>query len=323
MSLDPKAQKFLQEQAAQAAANPQPPFDRMTSEAVRRLLNGILLTLDGAPSPVAKVEERTIPGPAVAIPVRIYTPPGESPFPALIYFHGGGWVVGNLDTHDVCCRDLANGARCIVVSVDYRLSPENKFPAAADDAYAAALWVAEQASALGVDSNRIAVGGDSAGGNLATVACLMARDRGGPALIYQVLIYPVTDFNLDTPSYRENAEGYYLTREKMAYFWNQYLANQADGAHSYASPLRRVDLRGLPPALVVTAGYDPLRDEGETYARRLEEAGVAVTLARYQDMIHGFLLMGRFLEQARTLREECARHLRQAFARGSAAVTAS
>jgi acetyl esterase len=231
----------------------------------------------------------------------------------LVYFHGGGWVVGTLDTHDTCCRALAVGAGCAVVSVDYRLAPEHKFPAAAEDAYAATCWVAEKGESLGVDPARIAVGGDSAGGNLATVVCLMARDRRGPELCHQLLVYPVTNYSFDTPSYRENADGYYLTHEKMVYFWNQYLPDEASGRNPYASPLQAPDLGDLPPALIITAGYDPLRDEGEAYANRLRSAGVTVRLSCYESMIHGFLIMGARIDQTRAVREEAARALRVAF----------
>ena len=216
MTLDPKAQIFLERLAAEAAAaGPQPPLAERPSESVRRSFNALLSTFDHPPNPVARIDQLKIPGPAGSIPARMYIPEGKGPFPVLVYFHGGGWVIGTLDTHDTCCRELARSAGCAVLSVDYRLAPEHKFPAAAEDAYAATCWVAGQGGSLDIDPTRIAVGGDSAGGNLAAVVSLMARDRSGPRLCYQALVYPVTNYSFATASYRENADGYYLTREKM------------------------------------------------------------------------------------------------------------
>ena len=249
------------------------------------------------------------------ITVRAYSPGGPGPHPVLVYYHGGGWVIGDLYTHDGLCRSLTNAARCAVVSVDYRLAPESKYPVAAEDSYAALTWVVANAARLGIDPRRVAVGGDSAGGNLATVVALMARDRRGPALVHQVLIYPVTDHDLDTPSYIENATGYVLTREGMRWFWNHYLAREAQGREPHASPLRAPSLAGLPPALVITAECDPLRDEGEAYAARLRDAGVPVTLTRYTGMFHGFVRMTRILDKARTALDEIAGSLQKAFAR--------
>src|SRR5262249_5257951 len=219
------------------------------------------------------------------------TPAGDGPLPLLMYFHGGGWVIGDLDTCEGICRSLANGAGCIVVAVDYRLAPEHRYPAAAEDCYAATAWAAEHARELGGDSRRIAVGGDSAGGTLTTVVALMARDRGGPPLGHQLMVYPVTEHSYETASYRDFADGYLLNLELMTYFWNQYLGGASDGLDRYASPLRAPDLRGLPPALVITAEFDPLRDEGEAYAARLREAGVPVTLSRYDGVFHAFFSM--------------------------------
>jgi acetyl esterase len=295
-----------------------PPFEEMTVEQAREAILG-MRELAGPPEEVAKVEDRTIPGPSgVQIPFRIYTPSGQGPLPVLAYFHGGGWVIGNLETVDAPCRALANGAGCVVVSVDYRLAPEHTFPAAAEDCYAATRWVAEHAAELGGDPRRIAVGGDSAGGNLAAVVSLMARDRGGPALVFQLLVYPVTDYSYDTPSYQENAEGYLLTRGAMVWFWDHYLSGGQDGRHPHASPLRAESLANLPPALVITAEYDPLRDEGEAYAKRLEQAGVPVTLTRYPGMIHGFFQMGGVLEGGRRAITQAAEALRSAFVRQAA-----
>jgi acetyl esterase len=268
----------------------------------------------GDPEPVAKVEDRVIPGPAGDLPVRVYTPAGEGPFPGLVFFHGGGFVICNLDTHDGPCRSLANGAGCVVVSVDYRLAPEHPFPAAPEDCYAATQWVAKNGSELGIDTTRLAIAGDSAGGNLTAVTALMTRERGGPALRFQLLVYPVTDCAFDTASYRENAEGYFLSRDMMQWFWRQYLTDAGQGAEPFASPLRAVDLSGLPPALCITAEFDPLRDEGEAYAARLREAGVAATTSRYDGMFHGFFGMGAMLDSGRDAVAEACAALRSALA---------
>jgi acetyl esterase len=262
------------------------------------------------PPAVAEVVDRGIPGPAGTLPVRIYKSGAPSPAPVLVYFHGGGWVCGNLDTHDSLCRALANAARCVVVSVDYRLAPEHPFPAPVEDAYAATAWVSDNGARLGADPTRLAVGGDSAGGALAAAVCLMARDRGGPAITCQLLNYPATDYAFDTASYVENASGYQLTREGMIWFWNHYLATPADGCHPYASPLRAEDFSGLPPAIVITAEFDPLRDEGEEYARRLMAAGVPVHLLSYPGLIHNFVRMFPILEAGRAAIEETGELLR-------------
>jgi len=306
MPLDPQAAAFLQMLAASNA----PPLNTQTPEQAREAIAGFI-ALAGEGEPVAAVENRSIPGPAGEIPVRIYTPSGQPPFPALVYYHGGGWVVGNLDMVDTVCRALANRAGSVVVSVDYRLAPEHKFPASAEDAYAAAHWVATNASTIGVDPGRIAVGGDSAGGNLAAVVSLIARDRGSPSLAYQVLVYPVTDYAFDTPSYQANGKDYFLTTEMMEWFWNHYLRTPEDGNNPYASPLRATNLAGLPPALVITAEYDPLRDEGERYAQRLREAGVPVRQTRYDGMVHGFFTMPGTFDKAKQAVDEIAEELRK------------
>ncbi len=268
---------------------------------------------EGPRPEVARVEDLRLPGPAGEVPVRVYSPGGAAPLPAMLYFHGGGWTICSVETHDATCRELANRAGCVVVSVEYRLAPEHKYPAAAEDCYAATRWVAEKGSEIGVDPGRIAVGGDSAGGNLAAVVALMARDRGGPALCHQLLIYPVTNFAFDTPSYRDNADGLLLTRAMMEAFWSHYLADATDGARPYASPLRAECLEGLPRAHVITAEFDPLRDEGEAYAARLREAGSPVVLSRYDGMIHGFFPMGLVIERSRDAVDEAVRELRTSF----------
>jgi acetyl esterase len=310
MPLDPQMKVILDQMAAAGV----PPLHKMSPLEARQAVLAMRAT-QGEPERVGKVEDRSIPGPGGPIALRIYTPEGSGPFPVLVYFHGGGWVVGSIETVDASCRSLTNGANCMVVSSDYRLAPEHKFPAAADDCYAATRWVAENAVAIGGDPTRIAVGGESAGSNLAAVVALMARDRGTPPLAYQLLIYPVTDYAFDTVSYRENAEDYFLTKDMMAWFWNLYLHSQADGHNPYASPLQAQDLRGLAPALVITAEFDPLRDEGEAYAARLREAGVPAISSRYSGVIHGFFGMAAALDQAKRAIEEAAAGLRSAFAR--------
>jgi acetyl esterase len=261
--------------------------------------------------PVANVEDRMIPGPAGEIPIRIYTPRGNGPFPILVFFHTGGWQVGDLDMQDPMCRRLTNLTGCIVVSVDYRLAPEHPFPAAPEDCYAAIQWVATHAEQFQGDSARIAVGGDSAGGNLATVVALMARDQGGPALVFQLMMFPSTDFRLNTPSMEEFAEGHNVTREQMVWIRNSYLPNAADRTNPLASPLLAPDLSGLPPALIIIAECDPLRDEGEAYGKRLQEAGVQATVSCYEGMIHDFPDL--FEEQGTQALTEAASALRAAF----------
>ncbi|MYD97549.1 MAG: alpha/beta hydrolase [Gammaproteobacteria bacterium] len=226
---------------------------------------------------------------AGGVPARIYRPEGEGPFPVVIMFHGGGWVIGDLDTADRQSREVCRGTGALVVSVDYRLAPEHRFPAAADDCYAATRWAAEHAPDHEGDASRLAVAGDSAGGNLAAVVAQMARDRGGPRLVFQLLVYPVTDgVDPGWPSYRDNGDGYLLTTAAMGWFWNHYAPSAADRHNPYASPLQAESLAGLPPALVMTAEFDPLRDEGEAYARALRAAGVDAELVRCDGFIHGF-----------------------------------
>lgn len=308
MPLDPQAQALLDQFNAMGG----PPLNAL-SPVDARLAAKALAGLSGQTEPVAKVEDRTIPGPAGELPVRIYTPEGSGSFPVVVFFHGGGWVIGDLDIQDGPCRTLCNAACCIVVSVDYRLAPEHKFPAAAEDCYAATKWVAANAASLNADATRIAVGGDSAGGNLTAVVAQMARDRGGPNLVFQLLVYPVTDGACDTASYQQNADGYLLTKDMMLWFWDHYTGSGADRRHPQASPLRTQSLCGLAPALVITAEFDPLRDEGEAYAARLRDAGVPVQLTRYNGMIHGFFGMGSLIDQAKTAIAQAADALRSAF----------
>lgn len=310
MPLDPKARELI----ASAVAQNQPGAHQVSPGEARRMSRERRVRLDTAPEAVGRIEDRRIPGPGGELALRIYTPLGEGPFPALVYFHGGGWLTGDLDNQQSSCCVLANSTPCLVVSVAYRLAPENKFPAAAEDCYAATCWVAGNASSIQADRVRIAVGGDSAGGNLAAAVSLMARDRRGPALAFQVLIYPVIDCRFDTPSYQENGAGYLLTKEMCVYFWRQYLPEVGDGVHPYAAPIRAESLAGLPPALVITAQYDPLRDDGQGYARRLQAAGVPVTVRNYEGLIHGFWGMGAVFDQTFQARREVAEALRAALA---------
>jgi acetyl esterase len=265
------------------------------------------------PTPVASVEDRAIPGPGGEIPLRIYRPEGSGPHPLVLWFHGGGWVIGDLDSHDEVSRQLCAGIGAVVVAVDYRLAPEAKFPAAPEDCYAATAWAAAHAAELGADGQRLCVAGDSAGGNLAAVVCMMARERGGPAIRHQLLIYPVTDFNFDTASYRDNAEGYFLTRDMMRWFWGHYLEDAAQGENPLASPLRG-ELEGLPPATVITAGYDPLRDEGMAYSDALARAGVDVEHRYFAGMIHGFVSLPGGLTQTAVAVDYLCQRARDALA---------
>lgn len=308
MPLDPQAAALLE------LMKEFPPIVSMEPAAARAASAALRAQVE--PEPVARVENRTVPGPDGDIPVRIYWPEASGPLPILVYYHGGGWVIGDLDGSDPVCRAVTNLAECIVVSVDYRLAPEHKFPAAAEDAFACAQWVAENAASLGGDPDRIAVGGDSAGGNLAAVVALMARDQSGPKLVYQLLVYPVTDYDFGTASYAENAEGYLLTTDMMRWFWGHYLRDESDGRSHLASPLAADDLAGLPPAFVMTAEFDPLRDEGEAYAKRLEEAGVPVECIRYDGLIHGFYGMFAAIDRAREALKDSTERLRAAFSAG-------
>lgn len=265
------------------------------------------------PQAVAAVEEIAVPGPAGDVPVRLYRPneaSDDAVLPALVYFHGGGHTIGDLDTHDVLCRELCNRSGFAVFSVDYRLGPEHKFPAAVDDSYAALQWIASHAEKLTIDPARIAVGGDSAGGNLAAVMSLMARDRGGPAIAYQLLIYPATDLRFLTPSHKANGQGYLLTTEVIEYFTANYLNGDSDRLDWRASPALAKDHRALPPALVITAGYDPLCDEGREYAELLRAAGNQVEYIDYPGQIHGFITMGKVIAQANEAVALCAERLK-------------
>ena len=273
------------------------------------------LSLVESKAEMASVAERVIPGPAGDIPVRVYVPTSDpGPRPVLVYFHGGGWVIGDLDTHDGTVRALAEGSGATVVSVDYRRAPEDPFPAAIDDCVAAVRWVADNAGELDVDAGRLAVGGDSAGGNLAAIAAIELRDSPVD-VAFQLLIYPVTDGTMTRPSIDANAEGYFLTKDTMDWFWEQYVG-PGDRTGPRVSPMHVPDgaLTGLPPALVITAEYDPLRDEGEAYGARLVGAGVEVTTSRYDGVIHGFCSMRDLVPEGKAAVDHACEALRRALA---------
>jgi acetyl esterase len=309
MPLDPQVQALLD----QAAAAGRPPLRNQTVEESRAVMRSMIPAREPGPE-VGRVDNRQIPGPDGDIPLRVYRPEGEGPFPLLVWFHGGGWVLGDLDTTDSTCRSLMVKSDAVVVSVNYRLAPEHPYPAGVDDAYAAAWWVASHGSEIGGDSNRIAIGGDSAGGNLATVTALQVKQKGGPRFCFQLLVYPVTDGEMNHPSYRDNGEGYQLTADAMEWFYELYLGDR-DRQDPFVSPLYAPveDLAALPPALVITAEFDPLRDEGEAYARRLEEAGIPVKVSRYDGQIHGFFGLDTLIDAGKDALEEAASALREAF----------
>jgi len=311
MPLDPQVKQVME----QVAALGLPPADTLSPAEARA--NAKLRPRSPGPE-VAKVEDRSIPGPDGDVPVRIYTPGGDGPFPILAWYHGGGWVVGDLDSADGTARNLCVGGQCVVVSVDYRLAPDTKFPGPAEDCWAATTWAVNNASSINGDPARLAVGGDSAGGNLAAALSLMAADRGGPAIALQLLVYPVTDVNFNTVSYGENAEGYALTKTGMQWYWEHYLSKDEDAANPYAAPLQAKSLAGQPPALVITAEYDPLRDEGEAYAKRLQEAGVETTYTLYDGVIHGFFGMGAVVDKGQQAVDQASAALRKAFSRSGA-----
>lgn len=288
-----------------------PPFEQSTPAEARMRLSAAQ-ALEAPPEPIA-TRDLELPGPGGPLPVRVYTPAASEsgPRPGFLYFHGGGWVIGSIETHDRICRALANLSGCILVSVDYRLAPEHKFPAAVEDCEAATRYVSEHAASFGIDPQRLGVGGDSAGGNLAAVVALRSKAAGQPAIKAQVLIYPATGHGLNTASRKDLGEGYFLTKGTIRWFSEQYLRSAADEQHPHAAPMYATDLRGLPKALVVTAEYDPLIDEGEAYAARLREAGVPTTLRRYDGMIHGFFQFTGIIPAARIGIDETAQWLRE------------
>lgn len=271
------------------------------------------LLIPSLPEPVGRIEHVLIPSENGEILARVFRPEGDGPFPVIVYFHGGGWVIGNLDVYEPSCRRLCNAADSIVVSVAYRQAPEHKFPAAVDDAYNALQWALENASSLNGDPLRVAVAGESAGANLATVACLRAKDEQGLLPVAQLLVYPVTDSQMNSPSYTEQAQAKPLNAAMMHWFWRHYLNHQSEGEHVYASPLRAPDLTGLPRAIVITAELDPLRDEGEAYAQRLADAGVTVHTRRYAGVSHEFFGLAGAVDQAKDAVDFAVDHLRQVF----------
>ncbi len=313
-TLDPQA-RMLMDIVARAAAPAFHTLDVAKARDETRKLHAYF----GAEAPaVASVREIDIPRDGGVIPARCYRSLGSAAttaLPLLVFFHGGGWTVGDLDSHDSLCRTLANAARCTVLSVDYRLAPEHPFPAAVDDAYSATVWASRHARDLGADATRIAVGGDSAGGNLAAVTAILARDRGAPHVVFQLLVYPATDQGSERPSWQQFGRGYLLDLESIRYFQKKYLRHARDYDDWRASPLLRHDLAGLPPALVITAGFDPLLDDCVAYVHQLRAAGVAVEYRCFDGMVHGFLTLGKVFTAAGEASALAARALAQAFHR--------
>jgi len=312
-TLDPDAERVL-ELIRQSG---RPPYDTLAPAEARELYRKGRTVLQPDPPDVAEAIDLTAPGPGGPIKLRRYRGAGtagsRTMLPALIYFHGGGWVFGDLDTHDVVCRMLANAAQISVISVDYRLAPEHKFPAAAEDSIAATQWIAENARALGVERDRLAVGGDSAGGNLAAVVALALRDGGGPALRHQLLLYPAVDLAMTHESHRRITEGLPLTHTTMCWFRDHYLRDAADERDWRASPLVRAgEFRGLPPAYVLTVGFDPLCSEGEAYAAALRATGVATEHRHLAQQMHGFLTMGRIITAAEPALRDAAAAVKRA-----------
>jgi acetyl esterase len=312
MALDADAARVLE----LVRLSGRPPFEAVSPAEARALFLGGREVFSPDPPAVAEVRDFDIRGAdGDRLRLRFYRGAGTAAaqLPAVVFFHGGGWVVGDLETHDTMCRHLANGAQCAVIAVDYRLAPEHKFPAAVDDCFAATRWVAEQGEALGIDRDRVAVAGDSAGGNLAAVVGISARNHGAPKLCGQLLLYPVLDFTMKQASHERFGEGYLLTEATMLWFAEAYLRAPEDARDWRVSPLRAPDLTGLPPAYVMTAGYDPLCDEGAAFAHRLQEAGVAVRHRHISDQIHGFLLMGKMVRAAAPALDEIAAQLKRYF----------
>lgn len=293
-----------------------PPTHQLTPAQARHYYRERRALTQPAPPALPVVRDLQADGPAGPIPVRLYRPSADRTLPVLVYYHGGGWVIGDLDSHDVLCRQLALAADCAVVAVDYRMGPEHRFPAAVDDCVAATRWVRDSAAALGVEASRLAVGGDSAGGNLAAVVALIARDAGDLPIAFQLLIYPATDQRRIAPSHTTNAQGYLLTADAMRWYHDHYIDDPKHDLDWRASPLLAPDLSRLPPALVLVAGYDPLRDEGVAYAQKLTEAGSRATLVSFERQIHGFVPMGRAIDEANEAVALCAQALRRGLAAG-------
>jgi acetyl esterase len=311
MSLDPESQRLID---LMAAAN-RPAWNTLSPQAARDLYLSLRPGAQGARPAEVKVVDRTIPGPSGPLPVRLYRPasaPADANLPALVYAHGGGWVFGNLDSHDVLCAQLAIEAGITVFAIDYRLAPEVRFPGAFDDVVAGLKWVAANGASIGIDATKLAIGGDSAGGNLAAAVSIWARDNGGPKLLLQLLAYPVTDAVARAESYRRYEDGYGLNAATMEWFFDHYTPDKATRADWRVSPLRAKSLSGLPSALVITAGYDPLRDEGRAYAFRLQQEGTLADLVEFGGMLHGFLSSPMLLHGARRGTSLAAAALREA-----------
>ncbi|WP_078428636.1 alpha/beta hydrolase [Alkalihalobacterium alkalinitrilicum] len=309
MTLDVQAEQWLRGLADSGL----PPLNDMPVPMAREVFSTALADSSLKPCKIADISDRSIPGPNGDIPIRIYTPEGNGAFPILVYFHGGGWVLGNLDGSDGVCTLLAKRSGAVVVSVAYRLAPEHPAPGAAEDCYSATKWVSDNAALINGDSERIAVGGESAGGNLAAVVALMSRNYGTPNLQFQLLMYPVVDYDLKTPSYHQYGNDYFLTTDMMRWFFDNY-ANNPDMLQDWrVSPLRAPDLSGLPATRIITAEYDPTRDGSEAYASRLVAAGTTVTLKRYQGQIHGFTALAGVMGQGKTALEDATDHLREVF----------
>ena len=292
-----------------------PPLYELPLDKAREQFDTGSVLMAGEGEAVSRVEDHTMYVEKGNVPIRCYYPAsakGDEKLPAFVFYHGGGFVLGNIETHDSFCRIISNRAKCVVISVDYRLAPEHKFPVPTDDCYAALRWVHDHSEELGIAINRIAVGGDSAGGNLAAVTAIRAAEMGGPSIAFQLLIYPAVDSSATYPSYRENGEGYFLTSKEMKWFHEQYVEETTDKLHPYLSPIHSSYLGQLPPAHIVTAQYDPLRDEGEAYATRIQEAGGKATIKRYDRMIHGFVSMTKAIPEAFDAVEEMAEELRKA-----------
>jgi acetyl esterase len=312
MSLDPEVKTML----ASASAQGLPPIFSLSPAEARQRIRNAFITED-KPIPVYKVENFLIPCPDHNLPLRVYHPDSDKNRPCLLFFHGGGWTVSDLDTHDALCRSLTNDVGCVVVAVDFRRAPEHKFPAAIDDSYTALEWIERNSDKIGIDRGKIAVGGDSTGGNQAAVVALLSRERNGPKIRFQWLAYPVTDYpSPSRPSLTEMGSGYALSAELLQWFWNNYLPDNTDQKNPHFSPLQAKDLRGLPPAFIMTANYDPLRDEGEAFAERLSKAGVSVKAKRYISMTHGFLLLKDRINGAGEAYREAVKELKGLFKGG-------
>ncbi len=310
MAVDPQVQALLDMMAAVDTA----PLSDATLAPTRESF-AMLVAMTAGAGPDVELDGRSIGGPHGEIPLRIYRPRGDvsAPRPIVVFLHGGGWTIGTAEAYDPIAKHIAEGAGAIVVSVDYRLAPEHPFPVPYDECWAALQWVVAHAVELDGDAARVAVMGDSAGGNLSAVLAQRARAEGGPALVLQVLVYPATDFDLDRPSYKENASGYFLERSTMEYFWSCYAGGRVDATDPRLSPLRAADLSGLAPVVVITAELDPLRDEGEAYAEALRGAGVAVEHVRYDGMIHGFFMMPAMIDAGQRALDQTTAALRRAF----------